>query len=152
MTQEPYPVKKKKSPWVWISLGCIGIVAILGVILIAFTVNFLKSPEGKKLTSGIARTKELANALPEVAGGFQKYVTEKGDFPDSLDDLQGYIGPGAFQTVKDQMTYTKPAKDAPPETIILTTGMDDFIKGAKLGIVMQKNGEFFQMQKTPLKE
>lgn len=151
MTQEPYPVKKK-SPWIWISLGCIGIVAILGVIVIVFTMRFLGSPEGKQFTSGLQRTQTLASALPTIAEGMEKFVTEKGDYPASLDDLQSYVDADTLQTVKKEMKYKKPAKDAPPDTVILTTGMVDFMQGSQQEILVQKDFEFYQVTKAPMRD
>jgi hypothetical protein len=152
MTQEPYPVKKKKSPWIWISLGCIGLVAILGIVLIVFTMNFLRSDEGKQFTSGIQRTQTLARSLPEISAGMEKYVAEKGDFPATLDELAGYVGAEELEKIKAEMTYTKPAKDAPPETVVLTTGMLEFMQGSKQEIFLQKDFEFFQATKQPLRK
>jgi hypothetical protein len=151
MTQEPYQ-KKKKSPWVWVSLGCITIVAVLGIIMIVTAANFLKSPEGKKMMAGIDRTQNLARTLPEVAAGFEKYAGEKGDFPQDLDGLKGYVSDTTLDKVKKEMKYTKPAKDAPAETVILTTGSIDFMREAKQEIVLQKNLEFYQITKSPLED
>lgn len=150
MTQEPYPVKKKKSPWIWVSLGCIGITAILGIIVIVFTMRFINSPEGKRFTEGIQRTQTLAKALPEIASGMKKYVDEKGDFPEKLDDLVGYVPPGSLDSAKTEMKYTKPAMDAPPTTPVLTTGAVDFMQGATQEIVLQKDFQYFQVTKAPM--
>jgi hypothetical protein len=151
MTQEPYP-KKKKSPWLWVSLGCITIVAVLGIIMIVTAANFLKSPEGKKMMAGIDRTQDLARVLPDVASGFEKHNAEKGDFPKDLDGLKGYVTETTLQKIKDEMKYTKPAKDAPPTTVVLTTGSVDFMRNTTQEIVLQKNLEYFQLTKAPLEQ
>ena len=149
MTQEPYS-KKKKSPWVWVSLGCITIVAVLGIIMIVTAANFLKSPEGKKMMAGIDRTQDLARVLPEIASGFEKHNQEKGDFPNDIDGLKGYVSDATLAKIKQEMKYTKPAKDAPPTTVVLTTGSVDFMRNATQEIVLQKDMQYFQITKSPL--
>jgi hypothetical protein len=151
MTQQPYPVKKK-SPWIWVSLGCIGIVAILGVILIVATRNFLSSDEGKQFMAGMDRTQDYKEVLPIVASGMQKYVTEKGDFPENLDALSGYVESVTLAKVKKEMKYTKPAKDAPAETVVLTTGEHNLIKGSTQEIVLTKDFQMRQRMDTPLED
>lgn len=149
MTQEPYPVKKK-NPWIWVSLGCFGIVAILGIFAIVMTTRFLGSPEGKQFTSAMERTQSLETPVKETAAGLQKYVTEKGDFPATLDDLKGYVGDSSLAKVKEEMKYTKPAKDAPGDTVVLTTGYYEFMRGAKQKIEILKNFEHFSDTRAPL--
>lgn len=151
MTQEPYPAKKKKSPWIWVSLGCIGIVAILGIIAIIFFANFLKGPEFAKMRTAMEVTKALSTALPDIAVGMEKYVSEKGDYPTTLEELEGYATADALAKVKAEMKYTKPATDAPASTVVLSTGQMDFVQGTKQEIVMQKDFSYFQVNKSPLK-
>ena len=91
-------------------------IAIVGIVLIVATKNFLASEDGKNLMAGIERSESLARSLPIASDGFQKYLTEKGDFPADLDGLKGYVDDATLQKIKTEMTYTKPAKDAPPET------------------------------------
>jgi hypothetical protein len=149
VTNEPM-TQKKRSPWIWVSLGCIGIVAILGVIAIVATRNFLASEDGKNLMAGIQRSESLARSLPITAAGFEKYIGEKGDFPPNLDAMKGYIDDATLQKIKTEMAYTKPAKDAPAETTILTTGTKGFMQGSSMEIVMQKDLKFYQVTKQPL--
>src|SRR5687768_5625177 len=144
--------QKKRSPWIWVSLGCIGLIAIAGVLLIVFTRNFLASEDGKNLMAGIKRTESLARSLPTVSDGFQKYVTDKSDFPPNLDALKGYVDEATLGEIKTEMKYSKPAKNAPPETIVLTTGTHGFMQGASMEIVMQKDFKYYQVTKQPLED
>jgi hypothetical protein len=82
----------------------------------------------------------------------EKYVAEKGDFPATLDELAGYVDAEELEKIKAEMTYTQPAKDAPPETVVLTTGMLEFMQGSKQEIFLQKDFGFFQATKQPLRK
>ena len=149
VTNEPM-TQKKRSPWIWVSLGCIGIIAIIGILLIVFTRNFLASDDGKSLMAGIQRSESMARSLPIAAEGFQKYMTEKGDYPATLDDLKGYVDDATLQKIKGEMTYKKPAKDAPEDTVIMTTGMKPFMQGSYMEVRLEKDLRPYQITKQPL--
>ena len=148
MSQAPM----KRSPWVWVSLGCIGIVAILGIIVIVFTSRLLKSPEFQSMKSAMEKTESLSTVVAEASAGLEKYVTEKGDFPANVDQLKGYMPDISLGRIKTEMKYTKPAKDAPPETIVLTTGVFDLMSGATQEIIVQKDFKFLQLTRSPLEK
>ena len=151
MTNEPM-TQKKRGPWIWIALGCIGLLAIVFVVGFILTRNFLSSDDGKSLMAGIKRTESMSASLPVAADGFEKYVSEKGDFPPTLDDLKGYIDATTLEKIKTEMTYIKPAKDAPPDTVILTTGTDPFMQGSFMEIRLEKDFKPYQITKQPLDE
>jgi hypothetical protein len=151
VTNEPM-TQKKRSPWVWVSLGCIGLIAIVGIGLIIWTRNFLSSEDGKRMMEGISRSQSMSQSLPIASAGMKKYVDEKGGFPDSLDALKGYVDEATLHKVKTEMTYFKPVTDAPPETVVLTTGQNAFMQGSYMEIVMQKDFQYFQVTKSPLEE
>ena len=142
----------KRSPWVWVSLGCIGIVAILGIIVIVFTSRLLKSPEFQSMKSAMEKTESLAPSVREAATGLQKYVSEKGDFPENVDQLKGYMPDISLGRIKTEMKYLKPAKNAPPETIVMTTGSFDLMSGATQEIVIQKDFKYMQLTRSPLEK
>jgi hypothetical protein len=120
---------------------------ILGITWIR---GFMNSDEGKQMMSGIKRAESMEASLPIMAEGFQKYLTEKGDFPPALDDLQGYVDAATLQKVKSEMTYTRPGEDAPDSTVILTTGDKPFIQGSIMEIRLEKNLRAFSVTKQPL--
>ena len=149
MTNEPM-TQKKRSPWIWVSLGCIGVLAIMFILGITWFRGFMNSDEGKQMRSGMQRAESMKVSLPIVANGFQKYLTENSDFPPTLDDLKGYIDEATLQKVKSEMTYTKPSKDAPDNAVILTTGEKPFIQGSFMEVRLEKNLRAFNVTKQPL--
>lgn len=143
-----YP--QRRSPWVWVSLGCIGLIAIVGIFLVVMTVRFMNSEEGQRMQATIRKTESLESSVPAVVQALQTYVSEKGDFPDSLEAIKDRMQAGAYEAITKDMKYTKPAKDAPDTTIILTTGEDAFIQGSSMEVVVQKDFKAYSITKSPL--
>lgn len=141
----------RKPVGLYIGLAVVVIFVIAGIGFVVFINNFLKSDEGKRMMSGIMATDRVEKVVPELRSAIQAYVKAKGDFPASVDELTAYgLSAEHLKVTKELLTYTKPAKDAPPDTIILDSGKMDFIKGASMRIQITKGGEAYQITRTPM--
>jgi len=141
----------KKPIGLYIGLAVVVIFVIAGIAFVIFINNFLKSPQGKKMMSGIMTTERVENLVPDLNAALSAYVKAKGDYPADIDDLSKFgLSDEKVATTKELLKYTKPAKDAPPETVILDSGKMEFIKGADMRIQVTKNGDAYQMTRTPL--
>ena len=142
---------RKSKVGLIIVLVIIGLVVAGGIAFMVIVSNFLKSAEGHKLFSGISKTVQIESVLPHIEKAFETYEAQKGDFPNSLDELTAY---GATEkdlaTIKQSLKYTKPAKNAPDDTVIMDSGKIDFFQGGEMRIQVTKNLKAWQVQRTPL--
>lgn len=134
----------------YVILAIVAIILLGGIILTAFVYRFLKSPEGKGFTSTIGKLSEIEMAAPQLIDATERYVNEKGDFPNSIDDLADYLPPKVVEVAKTSFTYTKPSKDDPPDTIIFTTADMPMLMGAVVRIEITKDLNARQVQTMPL--
>lgn len=134
----------------YIAIIVVALVVIGGIVMLALVVRFLNSEGGKSLREMISTTEKATNVLPPVLDALETYQRTKGDFPDNLDALSAYGAPeGALREVKAMMQYTKPAKDAPPDTVIMQSPVSSFMDG-HMRIQVTKDLQVVQVTISPL--
>ncbi|MBA3724925.1 MAG: hypothetical protein H0W86_00385 [Armatimonadetes bacterium] len=144
------PVRKSRVG-LYIALIAIALIVIAGIAIVVVVTNFLKSPEGQRLQSAIGKTERLEDAMPNLVQAFQRHNAEKGDFPATVEVLTAYgLTAGNLETINGEMKYTKPAKDAPPETVILDSGTMDFIQKSEVRVQVTKDLNAFKLTKSPI--
>jgi hypothetical protein len=142
------------NPWVWVAIGCLAAIVILTFAAgLCFYVGFVRNPEAKKMVS--AMTQELEDLktsqtnLGEIGEALKRYAQKHdGEFPTKLSELKnGYlkdpkvlINPSTGQ----EYSYTKPAKDAPGDTVVITAVHT--IPGAPQILDLHKDGTVAQRQ------
>jgi hypothetical protein len=79
------------------------------------------------------------------------YESRNGELPESLSQLADYgVSKEALNQAESALTYTRPDKDAPPDTVILQTKQMDFIEGATMKIEVTKDLNARQITTAPL--
>jgi hypothetical protein len=140
---------RKSRVGLYIALAIIAVFVIGGIALTVMISNFLKSPEGKRLAQGITATAKMEEIMPNLIESLESYKAKKGGFPDSMDELKDYgANPGTIAAAKD-MTYTKPAADAPDDTVILERKMD-FMQGSEMRVQVTKGLQARQVTIAPM--
>lgn len=144
---------KKSRVGLYILLAVIGVIVAGGIAFLVLISNYMNSPEGKKLISGVSKTIEVTTAVVPVVDALRSYVRTKGDFPKSLDELSQFgASPGDIDTVKAVSVYKKPAKNAPDDTVVLKTNRTEFMQEAVTYIEVTKDLQARQVQVTPLEK
>jgi hypothetical protein len=143
----------RKPIGLYIGLTVVAIFVIAGIAFVVFIKNFLDSDEGKRMMGEIMAAERVEGVVPELSTALQKYQAAKGTFPDTIDELSSYgLSNEGLSTTKELLKYTKPAKDAPEDTVIFDSGKRDFIKGSSMQIQITKGGDAYQITRTPLNQ
>ena len=145
-TPPPPPPAKKSGPgcWLWVPLGCFGLLAVFGLIAFIGLKSTLQSQGGKSFLSGFSGAMQGGMEVAEAEKNIKvindaviQYDKDNGTYPTSLQQLTPkYLpDPTVLHSSADPIsspnhvsyTYIRPTSSTPPTTpylsIVINYGM-----------------------------
>lgn len=136
--------------WLWVGIGCGGLLIIGVVVLGAVVANFLRNPEVRSFVSDLSEMEAAERLAPVVTEAMKKYKAQNDAFPENLDALVPYLSPEAMKAARTAFTYAPSQPDASDEQPILVSRKFKMPGGGETQIVIQKDLKAYSLTKAPL--
>lgn len=134
-----------------ITLSILGLIIIGVIVVVVMVANFMRSEDGRKMTSTISNLSQAEVVSPELCK-LVKQCQASGKWPETLEDLTATSSEDTKRIAKALFKYTKPDKDAKPETVVLRTETWEMIQGITNHVEITVSGDARVIQVTPIKD